>query len=87
MIATPIPHKNSHNTVKLKTLLSTILIGVTVSTRVVHGSGGSGFCPTCNQPVQDWVGYFSARNRSVTVTDSSVQIAGKRLVLGEPDIH
>ena len=41
--------------------------------RAVHGSGGSGFCPT--------------RNRPVTVTDSSVRVAGGWWsVLGETDL-
>ena len=30
--------------------------------RGVHGSSGSGLCPTCNQPIRDRVGRFSTRN-------------------------
>ena len=42
--------------------------------RAVHGSGGSGFCPT--------------RNRPVTVTSSSVQVADEWWsVSGELDYH
>ena len=45
-----------------------------ITTRTVHRSGGSGFCPTHNQPVTVRDGGFLTHNRPVIVTDSSVQV-------------
>ena len=59
-----------------------------VGDRAVHGLGGSGFCPTRNQPIQDQVGGFSTHNRPVIVTNLSVRVAsGWWSVSGEPDYH
>ena len=56
--------------------------------RVVHGSGGSGFCPTRNQPVQDRVGGFSTRNQPITVTGLLVRVAsGWWSISSELDYH
>ena len=38
---------------------------IELGSRGVHGSGGSGLCPTRNRPVRDRVGRFSTRNRPV----------------------
>ena len=45
-----------------------------ITTRAVHRSGGSDFCPTHNQPVTAREGGFLTHNRPVTITDSSVQV-------------
>ena len=59
-----------------------------VISRVVHGLGGSGFFPTRNQLVQDWMGGFSTSNRPVTVKDLLIQVAdGWWSVSGEHDYH
>ena len=59
-----------------------------IVTRTIHELGGQGFCATHNRPVTFWVGYFSSRNRPVTVTVLLVLVIGWRSsVLGEPDIH
>ena len=60
---------------------------VILEIRAVHGSGGSGFCPTRNRPVTVREGGFSTRNRLVIVTDSLVRVAvGWWSVLGETDL-